>query len=304
MLQMNKIVQITVLPAFSKVLKNKKCLIAAFSIFVAAILSATPAGADIKLTFGTYTADKPTDTVRKIKPVLRYLEASLTRRLGEPVRISTQIAKDYDKGISQLINGKVDFARFGPASYVIAKRKAAQISILAMEAVNGQKTFHGIICVSESADIQKISDLSGKTFAFGNKLSTIGRYLAQSQLLDVGINGDQLKRYEFLGRHDRVGTAVGNKEFDAGALKLSTFEKLRKKNVAIREIHRFENVTKPWIARAGLDEKVADALKNALLELSDTSVLRAIKKSGFLIGEDHDFEVIREAMKRSEQFAG
>lgn len=304
MLQMNKIAQFTDLSAFSKAFRNKKCLIAALSIFATAALSATPAGADIKLTFGTYTADKPTDTVRKIKPVLKYLESSLSRQLGEPVYISTQIAKDYDKGISQLINGKVDFARFGPASYVLAKGKAAQISILAMEAVKGEKTFHGIICVQESADIQKISDLSGKTFAFGNKLSTIGRYLAQSQLLDAGINADQLKRYEYLGRHDRVGTAVGNNEFDAGALKLSTFDKLRKKNVAIREIYRFKNVTKPWIARAGLGEKVADALKNALLELDDTNVLRAIKKSGFLVGDDRDFEVIREAMKRSEQFSG
>ena len=304
MLQMNQNTRISVQPAFFNALRNKRNLIAAFAIFAATALSATPAGADIKLTFGTYTADKPTEMVRKIKPVLRYLESALSRQLGEPVRISTQIAKDYDKGIYQLIHGKVDFARFGPASYILAKEKSVNISILAMEAVKGQKTFHGIICVQESADIQHISDLSGKTFAFGNKLSTIGRYLAQSQLLDVGINGDQLKHYDFLGRHDRVGTAVGNKEFDAGALKLSTFNKLRKNNVAIREIHRFKNVTKPWIARAGLDEEVAAALKNALLELSDTKVLKAIKKSGFLLGNDRDFEVIREAMKRSEQFSG
>ena len=144
----------------------------------------------------------------------------------------------------------------------------------------------------------------GKSFAFGNELSTIGRYLAQSQLLDAGIKGDQLKRYDFLGRHDRVGTAVGNREFDAGALKLSTFNKLRKKNVAIREIYRFENVTKPWIARAGLDEKISSALAVALLNLDDVAALKAIKKSGFLNGDDSDFDVIRKAMKKSEQFAG
>lgn len=304
MLQMKQNTRISVQSTFLKALRTKNSLIAAFAIIAAAALSVTPAVADIKLTFGTYTADKPTDTVRKIKPVLRYLENSLSRQLGEPVHISTQIANDYDKSISQLINGEVDFARFGPASYVHAKGKAEKISILAMEAVKGEKTFHGIICVEESAQIQQISDLSGKTFAFGNKLSTIGRYLAQSQLLDVGIKGEQLKRYEYLGRHDRVGTAVGNKEFDAGALKLSTFNKLRKKNVAIREIYRFENVTKPWIARAGLEEKVAVALKTALLELSDPTVLKAIKKSGFLAGSDNDYDVIRQAMKKSEQFSG
>lgn len=267
-------------------------------------LSATPASSEIKLIFGTYTADKPTDTVRKLKPVLKFLEKALTNKLGEQVRISTQVSKDYDKGITQLVNGKVDFARFGPASYVLAKNKSRNLSILAMEAVKGKKTFHGIICVQEDSTIQNIGGLFGKSFAFGNELSTIGRYLAQSQLLDAGIKGDQLKRYDYLGRHDRVGTAVGNREFDAGALKLSTFNKLKKKNVAIREIYRFKNVTKPWIARAGLDKKISAALAVALLNLDDTAALKAIKKSGFLVGDDADFNVIRKAMKKSEQFAG
>ena len=287
-----------------RTLKPKKGLVIVCAIFTTAALSAAPARSEINLTFGTYTSDKPTEMVRKLRPVLRFLEKSLTQQFGEQVRISTQIAKDYDRGISQLVKGKVDFARFGPASYVIAKGRSGKISVLAMEAVKGRKTFYGIICVQESTDIHHISDLFGKSFAFGNELSTIGRYLAQSQLLDAGINADQLKRYDYLGRHDRVGTAVGNKKFDAGALKLSTFKKLRKKNVAIREIHRFENVTKPWIARAGLDGKIAAALKSALLKLDDVKVLKAIKKSGFVEGNDLDFEVIRKAMKKSEQFSG
>lgn len=279
-------------------------LLAGLAVIVGFGLWVTPAHADIKLVFGTYTADKPTDTVRKLKPVLKFLEKTLSQKLGEPVHISTQISKDYEKGISQLVNGKVDFARFGPASYVLAKGRSADVEILAMEAVKGKKTFHGIICVQIDSPIQNLSELVGKTFAFGNELSTIGRYLAQSQLLDAGINADQLKRYDYLGRHDRVGTAVGNRTFDAGALKLSTFNKLKKKNVAIREIYRFKNVTKPWIARAGLKPNISAALKLALLSLDDPDLLRTIKKSGFLGGTDVDYDVIRKAMKKSEQFAG
>ncbi len=284
--------------------RRAKGMLAALATLAAISTTIFPAQAEIKLVFGTYTADKPTDTVRKLKPVLKSLERILSVEFGEPVSISTQIAKDYQKGISQLVNGKVDFARFGPASYVLAKEKSADIEILAMEAVKGKKTFHGVICVQNDSDIRTLPDLIGKSFAFGNELSTIGRYLAQSQLLEAGIKGDQLKRYDFLGRHDRVGTAVGNKEFDAGALKLSTFKKLKKKNVAIRELYRFDNVTKPWIARAGLDARIMKALRVALLELKDPKALKAIKKSGFLGGSDADYDVIRKAMKKSEQFAG
>ncbi len=280
--------------------KHSWAILVLFSLF--SFIATGPGTAEIKLTFGTYTADKPTATVRKLKPVLRYLEKALSQKLGEPVRISTQIARNYDKGISNLVDGKVDFARFGPASYVFAKQKADGISILAMEAVKGQRVFSGIICVQANSKIASLAELGGKTFAFGSKLSTIGRFLSQGELLDAGIKGGDLKKYAFLGRHDRVGTAVGSGEFEAGALKYSTFKKLKKKNIAIRELHRFDNVTKPWIARAGLQSRIASALKDALLGIEDPSVLKAIKKSGFLAGDDSDYDIIRLAVKKSRQF--
>lgn len=73
------------------------------------------------------------------------------------------------------------------------------------------------------------SQLRGQTFAFGDERSTIGRYLSQLLLVQHGIRADELLSYEYLGRHDRVGTAVGAGQFDAGALKESTFRKLKKK---------------------------------------------------------------------------
>jgi phosphate/phosphite/phosphonate ABC transporter binding protein len=269
-------------------------------------LSLMPVGAlaEIRLIFGTYAADKPTETVRAMKPFLNYLGQELSKRFSQDVMITTQIAVDYDKGIADLVNGEVDFARFGPASYVTAKDINAGIQILAMEAVNGQKTFKGIITVRQDSDIQDLADLRGRTFAFGNRLSTIGRYLAQKQLLDVGIDAGSLRSFDFLGRHDRVGTAVGKGDFDAGALKSSTFKKLLAKNVPLRAISSFDNVTKPWISRAGLDADMILALREVLLQVSDPQVLKSIKKSGFLPGDDTDYDVIREAILQSRAFGG
>ena len=53
-----------------------------------------------------------------------------------------------------------------------------------------------------------------KSFAFGNELSTIGRYLAQQYLMQHGIHEKDLSHYKYLGRHDRVGTAVANKALE------------------------------------------------------------------------------------------
>ena len=262
----------------------------------------TPAFADINLTFGTYAAVKPTATARKFIPFLNYLAQEMTPILGEKVTIKIKIASQYETGISDLTKGHVDFSRFGPASYVKAKEQNAGIQIIAMETKNGAKTFNGIIAVHTESTITDLSDLKGRSFAFGDKLSTIGRYLSQAELLNAGISASDLKTYEYLGRHDKVGAAVGNKYFDAGALKENTFKKMQAKNTPIKVLFTFKNVTKPWIANASLPPRIYEALKTAMLQADDPDVLKKISKSGFLGGTDQDFDIIRTAIKRSAEF--
>jgi len=277
--------------------------IAIASVTLAALLTASPGAADLNLIFGTYTADKPTTTVRKFKPFLTFLAGAMSERLGEQVTISMAISRSYN-GIDALVQGQVDFARFGPASYVTAKQAEDGISIIAMESSKGKKTFKGIIAVHQNSTFNSLADLRNGRFAFGSELSTIGRFLAQSELLDVDISAKDLEYFEYLGRHDRVGTAVGAGDFDAGALKSSTFAKLVKKNVPIRELVSFDNVTKPWLARAGLDPAIVETMRRVMLETKDIEVLESVSKSGFLEGNDNDYVTIREAINRSMEFGG
>lgn len=239
-----------------------------------------------------------------MKPFLDYLALELGHLLEDNVTISIQMSSDYEESIQALADGEVDFLRFGPASYVTAKLRNHDVEILAIEAVKGLKTFHGIIAVHKNSEIQSLSELTGRSFAFGNRLSTIGRFLAQGQLLDAGQTSETLGNQAYLGRHDRVGAAVGSGEFDAGALKESTYKKLLAKNVPLKAVSRFENVTKPWIARANLDPAVTMALRQLFLEATDPDILKSLKVTGFLEGEDNDYDVIRKAMLKSQQFGG
>jgi phosphonate transport system substrate-binding protein len=70
----------------------------------------------------------------------------------------------------------------------------------------------------------------------------------------------------------------------------------------IRELVRFPNVTKPWIARSGLDEDVLQALRASLLEVKDRGALAPLKIDGFLEGNDDDYKVIRKAMENNQAF--
>lgn len=263
---------------------------------------AKPASAEISLVFGTYAADKPTTTVRKYKPFLDHLAARMTEILGQNVTIRMKIAKEYEESITHLAEGTVDFARFGPASYVTVKDMNPGIQIVAMELKNDQKRFNGIIAVHNDNPIASLSDLAGQTFAFGDELSTIGRYLSQSHLIDAGITSSELISFEFLGRHDLVGTAVASKRFTAGALKESTFNKLVESSEPLRALFVFDNVTKPWLASASLPEDIVAAMRDAIMSIENEEVLDSISKDGFALGSDTDYDFVRNAMRHSAEF--
>ena len=89
------------------------------------------------------------------------------------------------------------------------KRANSGLRILAMERVGGDKVFYGIIAVAKDSPIDSVAQLRGRSFAFGNDQSTIGRYLSQQFLRSHGIYASDLSRFDYLERHDKVGTAVG-----------------------------------------------------------------------------------------------
>jgi phosphonate transport system substrate-binding protein len=258
--------------------------------------------ADISIKFGTYAPDKPTAMVKQLSPSLRELSKLTTKILGEPVQIQLKIVRGYAAGVKQIVDGNVDFTRVGPASYVRAKDASPGIRILAMEKKRGKKTFNGIIAVHSDSSINTLQDLRDRTFGFGNQRSTLGRYFAQLYLMEAGIRGSDLKSFKYLGRHDKVGRAVGAKLVDAGALEETTFYKLVKAGVPIRAIAKMENATRPWIARGGLNRRVFEGLRKAMLGLTNKQALKALRFDGFLPGNDADYAATRRAIRENGKF--
>lgn len=256
----------------------------------------------IQLTFGIYTADKPSEVVAQFRPLLNSLEDELSASLGKTCSIKIDISPSYNEGIQRVVSEASDFSRLGPASYILAMKQNPKLKLLALESNKGSKTFNGVIAVHKDSEIKALSELKGQSFAFGDEMSTIGRYLSQLLLRKSGINARDLGSYEYLGRHDAVGAAIGNKRFIAGALKESTFKKLVAKGTPIKILAKFPNVTKPWIASGSLDTRIVAALKEALLKISDKEALKALGKQGFLEGSYEDYQMIKEAMDSNESF--
>ena len=116
----------------------------------------------------------------------------MSEGIGKPVKIKMKVANSYQKGIDDIATGEVDFSRLGPASYIEATKINPDLSILAIESKGGQKTFYGIIGVHKNSSINNVQSLRGKSFAFGDQLSTIGRFLSQQYLVNNNIKASSL----------------------------------------------------------------------------------------------------------------
>ncbi|MFK5980017.1 MAG: phosphate/phosphite/phosphonate ABC transporter substrate-binding protein [Rhizobiaceae bacterium] len=264
--------------------------------------SAMTVMANETLVFGTYVFEKPTTTVQKMRPILDALETRLQEQLGKPVKIRLQIARNYHEAIQGLVQGRVDFGRYGQAAYVLAKDENSDLDILAVEGDNKKKTFQSVIVVHNNSQINSLGDLAGKSFAFGSVYSTTGRYFPQSFLTSRGITGRNLSRYSYLRRHDRVGWSVSDGSYDAGAVSKWVYLDLKKRGAKIRPIASFANVTKPWVARSGLSEEMKSAIREALISLRGVKVLDLIKKDCFLPGNDSDYDGVRMSIAKNKLF--
>lgn len=253
------------------------------------------------LKFGAYSYKKPTDVYKEFEPVLQVLQPAVARAVGRPAQIELKITKTYEECLEAFVRGEVDFVRFGPASYVLAKKRAPDVKLLAVEEEDGKKICKGYVVVRADSKIKSLEDLAGKRFAFGDEQSTIGRFLSQAVLFEAGITAKKLQGFEYLDRHDRVFDAVESGEFDAGALHESVFAKRNKKKV-LRVLWPFDNAGKPWIARAGLDGDIVEALSTALTSMTDEAALAALKVTALTRGRDSDFEGVRKGMAESEKF--
>ncbi|MEM7234964.1 MAG: PhnD/SsuA/transferrin family substrate-binding protein [Planctomycetota bacterium] len=257
--------------------------------------------APVELTFAVYTSDKATVMYRMFTPIIEALQERMEVQLERPVEIDLKIFKGYEGAIDALVKGEVDFVRFGASPYVIAKGQNDKIELLAMESKKGKKRFKGAIVVAADSSLRTLSDLRGKRFAFGDERSTVGRVLSQGILLEAGVRGSDLEEYAYLGRHDKVVQSVMIGDYDAGAAKMSTVKKVDKSK-KLRVLHDFEVVTKPWVARAGLDAVIVDQLRAGLLSLDSPEALKQLKITGFLSSDDKEYDSIRKALEATERF--
>lgn len=242
--------------------------------------------------------ENPQEIVRKNAPLLEYLKA----KTGIP-EMEIVVPATYTAAVEQMQQGDLDMVYFGGLTYVLAK-KEVEITPIVRGVVGGTAENFTYIIARKDRGISALTDLPGKTFAFGDVASTSGSLIPHKALLNAGIDPNRdFKKVVYTGAHDKTALAVFKGDVDAGAMNARKFPDMIKKGQitedVVQVVFRSEPFADyPWAVRDKVGQDMIDKLRRAFVELKDSQMLALLGVEGYETTSDQDFENLRAAAKR------
>ncbi|OGW36328.1 MAG: hypothetical protein A2X58_03970, partial [Nitrospirae bacterium GWC2_56_14] len=248
------------------------------------------------LKFGVIPLESPATMHRRFQPLTEYL----TQSLGRTVELV--VGLDFMQTIRDIEDGVTDLAFLTPTTYIEAHDKFGAV-LLVKALRKGLPYTHAAIVAGFGNGIERLEDLRGKRFAFGDRMSTSSYLIPRSMLAEAGVRLEDLKDHTFLGHHDDVARAVLAGEYDAGGLMESIAVKFLDQGLKVLktsgEIPEF-NIC----ASKGLDAGTLESIKKTLIALDrrnpgHAQVLAMIDQdyTGFASAEDGDYDGVRKLMQ-------
>jgi methyl-accepting chemotaxis protein len=247
------------------------------------------------LKLGVIPLESPAAMHQRFQPLTEYLRQSLGQQVELVVGLDfVQTIKDFEDGVT-------DLAFLTPTTYIDAHERTGAV-LLVKALRKGLPFTHSVIVARSGSGIDRLEDIRGKRFAFGDRMSTSSYLIPRSMLAEAGIRLEDLKDHAFLGHHDDVARAVLAGEYDAGGLMESTAGKFVEQGLQVLktsvEIPEF-NIC----VSKGLDAGMSESIKKALTALDrrnagHAQVLTAIDQdyTGFVSAEDGDYDGVRRLM--------
>jgi len=257
------------------------------------------------LRVGFVPAEDAQRVIQNAQPIVDILQ----RQLGMEVR--PFVATDYTGVVEALRVNKLDIAFLTPASYVLAKNEA-NVKVVLKSERKGSPYYYAAIITRADSDIQTLEDLRGRTFAFGDPLSTSATVFPRKMLYERGIDPVRdFKQILYSGGHDATVLAVLNGKVDAGATYANSPD--GRDTAWIRYLKNPEDVKKiraiafsepipadNLVISAQLDENIAKKVEQIFLDLSrdpkGKKMLRDLYQiDGFVPATDKDYDSVRQA---------
>ncbi|HEY2381717.1 MAG TPA: phosphate/phosphite/phosphonate ABC transporter substrate-binding protein [Terriglobia bacterium] len=240
----------------------------------------------------------PGKMLRDAQPFIDYME----QKTG--AKITMTIPTNYAAVVEAMANDQVDIAHFGGFTFVQVSARAGARPLVQRE--QDQK-FHSLFITQPGSPINSLKDLAGHTFAFGDVNSTSGHLMPEYYMRDAKVDPQVIERALYTGGHDATALAVANKKVDAGAIDENVFQTMMKSGRITAGQVRVLWTTPPffdyvWVARKGLDPKVAESFAKALLDLDARNpqqkiILDFLSAAKYVRANDSDYVRLRQAAK-------
>lgn len=241
-----------------------------------------------ELRLGSVAMDVPASMHRRLGPLTTYLSETI----GIPVTL--KLAPNMTAAIAGIADGSVDIAYLTPVAYLRAHDEG-KARLVVKTITDGEGSFRLMIVVADKSPIQKVEDLAGKSFAFGDKAAVLQRAV----VVGAGMPLERLAEKSFLGHYDNIALGILTGDFDAGIVKDTTAVKLKSRG--IRVVHASPPLP-PF--NFSVSAKVDDALHKKLLDAflaldpknpKHRAVIEALDPSydGFAVASDSEYDVVR-----------
>lgn len=242
--------------------------------------------------------ENPQEMLRIYKPFADYL----TKEIGIPVKFTPVV--DYAATVEGLAANRLEMVWYGGFTSVQAAKRAKGARRIIMRKEDAEFKSHFI--AGKDSGIKALSDLKGKTFAFGSVSSTSGHLMPRYFLTKHGINPEKdFSKFSFAGAHDATAAWVEAGQVDAGALNFLVWDKLiETKKIDANKVAVFWTtppyVDYVWTVRAGIDQATVDKIVKAFLKLdyskpADKKLLDLHRTKGYIPAKDEDWKGIEEA---------
>jgi phosphonate transport system substrate-binding protein len=281
----------------------QRCCVFALASTLTACGDSGKAGKVLRV--GFVPAEDAQQVLQNAQPIIELLR----QKLG--MEIQPFVATDYTGIVEALRVKKLDVAFLAPASYVLAKNEA-NIKVILKSERKGIPYYHAAIITRADSGIKTLEDLRGRTFAFGDSLSTTGNVIPRQMFKQRGIDpARDFKQILYSGGHDATVLAVFNGKVDAGATYANSPD--NEDTAWMRYLKNAEDVKKirvvafsepipadNLVISADLDERIAAKIEEIFLELSrdpnGKKMLRDLYQiDGFVPATDKDYDSVRRA---------
>lgn len=206
------------------------------------------------------------DTTKDYEPVFN----GITKNYG--IHFDIKIGSSYAAVVEGICNNQADIAWLGAFTFGQANEKCG-VDLLAVDVKKGESVYYSGLFTSKNNGIKNVSDVKGKSVAFGSPNSTSSFNFPVAMLIANGVDPvKDLNKVIIAGSHSASLAALAEGKVDVAAASYNSFGKAVKKGAI--DPDKFQPLAKsqpipnpPMAMNKNLSKELKDKLRLAFNEI-------------------------------------